>query len=336
MQIPETLQRACDRILGGAPVVERSYTHTPGGELRGTLRVRVGDVTAYATRRKDGSVTEKEARVLRGLSAGGGPVPRFLGFEEGWLLAADAGRPRLSERLDAASDDEATDLLTRAIRSLTDLQRVGREQGLADAAVPFARGPSVAAHLTMLPEMIGDLVGVAPPGTDTNAQGALLITAGDAFVKWDARPANATLTADGDVAWFDFQHCNRRWPADDFVWLLCDATVPSSVGPARRLALLAEERAGDDDWAPGTPLDYVATLGTAHVLTRVRGQIEARAGGAETTWEESLREDWSGSAQALSNLFERGAAICALSSLTDPLEPWFGELLDRHRAGHAR
>jgi hypothetical protein len=326
------LRKACESLLGGEPVVERWYAYEPGGERRGTLRVRVGDVTAYATQRKDGRTTAKEARVLSVLSARDGPVPAFLGFEHGWLLAADAGKLRLSQRLAEADEEQGQALLDSAVATLQEIQRIGTEEDLADVAIPFARGPQVAEHLAGLPESVGARLGLPAPAFDREVVQELLATAGEAFVKWDARPANATVPGSA-VVWHDFQHCNRRWPADDFVWLLCDETMPGVLRPARRLAALASEHDSDDAWAPGSDGDtYVAALGVAHVLTRLTAQLDAQDRGVETTWMESLEQDWNGAPKAVTRLLRRGAAVSALSAATAPLDPWFRELQERRQA----
>ena len=303
-----------------------------GEQIQGDVVTAGDDERLVETRRRMQQLRAKEARVLKALSDRGGPVPRFLGFEEGWLLAADAGRRRLSQHLAAADADGARGLLGAAIESLTTIQTLGAEEALADVVIPFAQGQAVAAHLSGLPDAIGKRLELPAPERDVAAQAALLAAPGHAFVKWDARPANATVYEEV-VLWHDFQHCNRRWPADDLVWLLCDETVPASARPAALLADAAKHHRGDDAWSPGAAFDYVATLGTAHVLTRLGGQLDAQDEGVVTTWEESLAQDWNGAPKAIAHLLRRGAAVSALSPLTSPLEPWFRELLDRHRGG---
>jgi len=88
-----------------------------------------------------------------------------------------------------------------------------------------------------------------------------LAPTGTAFIRWDARPANAVRDRTGRVWWFDFERSVCHWPLDDVIWLLCDETIPEAVDTARLLEEACRELAREEaTLLPPAPLEYVACL----------------------------------------------------------------------------
>ncbi len=307
----------CRRILGREPAQVERFRQGPGGAERGTVRVVVGGRSVYATRRQNPEVTEREARILRDLKAQGAPVPRVLAFEDGWLLVESAGDERLAQSLARLSAREGTTLLRRAIDALEVIHRAGQIAQLDRVVPQYAHGPETARHLLHTLEAIGTLQGVELPEFDGPGVAALLARPGDAFIKWDARAANAAAGPDGAVRWFDWQHANRRHRADDLVWLLCDEFVPEELDPAERLASLARAWEGDATRA--------VVQGCAHVGVRLRG-ILTGGPGLDASFEACLAEDWLGSRASALRLCRRGAALAREAEIVRPLVDWYQRL----------
>ncbi|MEM7246686.1 MAG: hypothetical protein AAF533_15150 [Acidobacteriota bacterium] len=318
--IPTELARLCRSVLGATPDSMDGYTTGPKGKARDTHQIHVDGISYFATRRESAAVAEKEARVLEALSKRAAPVPRFLAFEDGWLLQESAGEKRLSEALNEVDAAEARALLERACDGLASIQAIGAEAELAAVVTPFATGEETADRLLAIPDRISELAGVAPPSIDDTTRRRLrehLASPGSSFIKWDARPANAAVGADGAIRWFDWQHCNRRHRADDLVWFACDESVPAASEPTTLLTTLASS------WGAGP--DYVAALGVAHVGTRMLSLLTGPVG-LSASWRDCLAHDWCGSRESACRLSRRGAEVARLTDLTAGFVGWFESL----------
>lgn len=304
-------------MLGHAPDRLVTFSTGPRGAERGTCRAHVGTRTVYATRRRDPAVTAREAEILEALHAEGAPVPRVIAFEEGWLLQASAGPQRLSESLNHAATEPSRRLLVTAVESLADLHRAGEDRHLEARVPTFACGERTAGRLLEHLEAVGERCHVPLPSVDKARLLDLMGRPGDAFVKWDARPANAAVDAQGMLRWFDWQHANRRHRSDDLVWLLCDESIPDACDAP---SLLFESAA---TWREDP--DRVAAMAVAHVGTRLRGCFTGAAG-LDTSWKACLESDWLGSRETVRRLCHRGAGVAPHSRLTEPLGEWFERL----------
>jgi hypothetical protein len=79
------------------------------------------------------------------------------------------------------------------------------------------------------PKTLGKTLGIgAPLLKDSKINKALMIRP-ETFIKWDARAGNAILGIDGELSWFDWEHCGTRCAIDDLVWFLCDEWIPSNT-----------------------------------------------------------------------------------------------------------
>lgn len=213
----------CERAFG-AEVVSFAF---PGGSRRDSCRLVLSDGRSLiATIRDETHRAELEANVLDALAPHGAPAPRVLADNGRVLFQEDRGSERLSVALHRADASRAGELLGGALASLVALQEAGRRAGLV------ANVPMLGCHhgwiesLIDRPVALGSLLDVEPPRPDVEAMRDLLGVLDPAFIKWDARPANAVLGPQGAISWIDFEHCGARNPLDDLAWLLADETVP--------------------------------------------------------------------------------------------------------------
>ena len=224
----------CERLLGSEAV---GFAF-PGGSRRDSCRVTLADGRSLiATVRDEPHRAELEARALAALAPHGAPAPRVIADNGRVLIQEDRGERRLSVALHEADADEAGALLGAALDSLLALHEAGRRAGLAARVPMLGVADWWIRALIDRPVALGNLLGIEPPAPDVHAMRDLLGVLDPAFVKWDARPANAVLDEAGRIAWIDFEHCGARNPLDDLAWLLADEYTPAD--PARDEALVA-------------------------------------------------------------------------------------------------
>jgi hypothetical protein len=314
--VPAALAALCRRHLGEEPESISPFLGRDG-HARASMRLSVGAGSYIATRRAAPRRTQLEAVTLRVLTAGGAPVPRCIAFEEGWLLQEDLGTRTLAQALATAT--APTDLLKQAITALGQVHRVGQASPLRARLPAGGQGPEWARRrLDRLVQL-----GIPTPPDFKATFLHLLSTPGTAFIKRDARPANAALAPDGTVRWFDWEHVCRRWPVDDLVWLLCDETVPD---PAAARALLLDWVAQTPGCAPEPAAHYLAVATVHHYAWRIGLHLEALGTHGETSWERCVSQDWTGSSEALRRLGRAGAQAAEAWPLTAPLSPWFTQV----------
>ena len=312
--------KACEKMIGRQ--VER--VEYPGGKSRDSVRLILEDRTSiYATRRKNEKISDKEARVLTSLFEAGAPVPKVLGFKDGILLQQDLGNLRLSQALADVSNGSTFELLHAALESLTRIHRAAEAAGLDETVPPIGRNERWIDGLLGRPKEISKELGMTAPSVDFGALKSMLLPGLPRLVKWDARPGNALLLADGTVAWIDWEHCGARQRLDDLVWLLGDEATPEAPDAEERLLgthvpVFADGRALDE------ALDYIAVLGCFHLCVRLE-LILGRKGDGEW-WDASycLEKDKVGvTPEAVARLCARGGRWSARNRLTRPLARWF-------------
>lgn len=264
----------CRDVLDREPqTVERL-----GGKARTVARVGFDDgSTAIVCRRDQVSRAELEANVLRDLRRYGAPTPRLVARRDGWLMQEDLGHNRLSEHLVPSDRDTCRAWLERAAESLIRLQAAGSAAGLQNLVAPIGRREGWTENLVAAPDAVAGWTGLPVPDFDRQSVDLVLRSADRRFIKWDARPGNAIATRNGDLFWFDFEHCGCRDPLDDLAWLLCDEYVPDD--PAFETELLPMVL---PFLAPRRPAHaarrYLATFGVLHSCIRlnlIHGQKDA-------------------------------------------------------------
>jgi hypothetical protein len=257
---PAAVAEICSQIFA-MPVVKVT---APGGKSRESLRVHFANRTIVATQRSYPGRMRMEVEVLKRLTAEGAPVPKFLGGSENIFFQADVGTRRLSGEMMNANDAGKIDIAARAFESLLKIREAGEKSGLADIV------PALGTDEKWVKGFLGTSVRtakkfkIAPPEVDFQALTDRLHVPATTFLKWDARPGNASIGAHSQVFWFDWEHCGKRQGMEDFAWLAGDEFWP--VGCDDAVAILQEQlpkdRAKDD-------LEYLGLFITFHIIQRL-------------------------------------------------------------------
>jgi hypothetical protein len=301
----------------------------PGGRLRRSVRLFLEDRSVIVTKRRAPARARLEAEVLQVLADQGAPVPGLLGFDGVWLIQEDLGSSRLSQALAAMHEAEAEGLLENAIAGLAAAQQAGRERGLDRQVVAIGKNADWIATLATIHRRIGEQLQLSAPALPTDRLVAQLRPQRPAFIKWDARPANAAIRADGAVAWFDWEHCGCRHPLDDVVWLLCDEYTPDLPKAEERLIgrILPWFLNGS---AQDVAYDYLMTFGVLHGAMRLSLILTEKADGPWWDPARCLDLDSVGVTLEMAlRLCRRSARWAARGSLTPELGNWFEEVAER-------
>jgi hypothetical protein len=325
---PDILERqaraACAALLGLNP----QRMEQPGRRRWPTFRAYAPGKSVIITRRKDQRRATLEAGVLSELAATGAPVPRVLAFDGEWLIQEDLGARRLSQALAAGTPAEIEAWLDRALGSLARIHRAAASVGLPDRVAGIGTRPGWVSNLSRAPSRVGAALGHTPPALPHDALDRALGSSHATFVKWDARPGNA-VAGDGDVTWFDWEHCGCREPLDDMAWLLTDEYTPDLPDVEDRLIAGHLETMA----APGSkdaPLEYLMAFGALHTCIRLRLVLGDRKDGRWRDGKACLEHDKIGTTfDYARTLCERGARWASRARLTEALVPWFRALPER-------
>ncbi len=316
---PENVARICARIFD-QPVEKVT---APGGNSRESLRVHFPARTIIATQRAWPGRMRLEMEVLRRLSEQGAPVPAFLGGTEQMFFQADLGPRRLTGELAIAAGRGDTTMMLRALESLVSIREAAARADLAAIVPALGERPEWVAGLVRTVVRTSEMLGIDAPSLDFAALDAALLVPARRFVKWDARPGNASVGADGRVAWFDWEHCGRRQGIEDFAWLTGDEFWPwpsETVLPALERILPAHSAAD---------LSYLTLFISFHFvqrLTLILGR-QARHGWEDRT--HAMRYDRIGTDPELARrLCRHGAGWAVHHRLTRPMVAWFAEAAD--------
>lgn len=310
---------ACARLIGQTP----TGIDWPASRSRRSVRLRLDGGSVIATRRKSVGRSELEAGVMRVLNANGAAVPAVLAYDGVWMIQEDLGGTRLAELLRKAEDgndhEAAWALLESAAESLRHIHEIGDRTGLSERVVRLGASPDWVGRLVDMPARIGAALDLPPPDLDRDALTARLALDVPCLLKWDARPGNAVVRADGRIAWFDWEHSGTRNAMDDFAWLLADEYVGGLTG--------LEAVAVDN--APVTLPDeaartYFCTYAVFHTAVRLALIVDNLGDG--DWWDEGkcLKEDRVRvTPGAVRGLAVRGAAWADSQRETAPLARWF-------------
>lgn len=237
----------------------------PGGKSRESLRVHFATKTIVATQRSYPGRMRMEVEVLRRLTEQGAPVPKFLGGTEQIFFQEDVGSRRLSGEMLLGGEQHGLDVAARALESLLHIREAGKRAGLAEIV------PALGEEKDWVKGLVGSVVGasdkfaIAKPELDIAAMVERLHVPADTFLKWDARPGNASVGANEQVYWFDWEHCGKRQGMEDFAWLAGDEFWPFGTDAVVDIltALLPKDSAQAE-------LDYLGLFITFHILQRLQ------------------------------------------------------------------
>jgi hypothetical protein len=289
----------------------------------------MADRSVIVSRRDDQRRAELEAGVLSELGGHGAPSPRVLAFDGEWLIQEDLGGRRLAQALVAGTPKEAEQWLDKALDSLARIHASGRSLGLPGRVARIGGRPGWLLNLARAPEWLGARTGRPAPTLPMDALADALSTDHATFIKWDARPGNAIALADGEVAWFDWEHCGCREPLDDMAWLLGDEYTPDIPDMEDRLIARHLETIA----APGSkdaPLEYLMAFGALHMCIRLNLILTNKGDAPWREVETCLEHDKVGVALDCAHaLCRRAARWASRAELTAPLAPWLASLPER-------
>lgn len=288
------------------------------------IRLGSGGETLIAARRPSEDRAALEAAVLTGLSEHGAPVPGLIAQRGRWVFQEDLPGERLSIALwNPAHDAEAS--LPRALETLARIHEAGRRAGLDQCVARLGTAADWRRRLAGMPERLAQASGIALPDYDRTALADRIAPRAFALVKWDARPANAMLSDDGAIRWFDWEHCGCRDPLDDAAWLLGDEYLPDPDSAAL-LEHAVERIAGNADGARA----YLLAMTVLHMSVRLALILEKRdSHGGWRDWETCLKLDKVGStAPAFRRTAARAGRWAAEGPHLAPLAPFFEALAD--------
>jgi len=312
---PEAVAKISEQIF--AMPVER--VTAPGGKTRESLRVHFSNRTIVATQRSYPGRMRLEVEVLKRLTEHGAPVPKFLNGNERIFFQQDVGSRRLSGEMMNANDTGKIDIAARAFDSLLKIREAGEKSGLADIV------PALGTDEKWVKGFLGTSVrtskkfDIAPPTVDFQELTDRLHVPATTFLKWDARPGNASIGAKGQVFWFDWEHCGKRQGMEDFAWLAGDEFWPVGCDDAVKILeeLLPKDRAKGD-------LEYLGLFITFHIIQRLTiiHRRFTKAGWVDA--EKAMKYDKIGVDPELGRrLCRHGSGWADRSELTRPMLRWF-------------
>lgn len=314
----EDIVAVAERLFG-----ERVLKATaPGGKRRDSYRIFLDGRTVIVTRRRGGGRAHRETLVLRELSPCCADMPRFLGFEDGLLFQSDLGENRLSQLSQEVDEARRADLAAQAVAAIFRIQSAARGVASLGDLPHLGASPAWVAAVADAPDRLARRIGSAAPRFDRAALCARLTQPPAQFVKWDCRPGNAAVTADGKVAWFDFEYAGRRHGAEDIGFLLGDEVWP--VAADTMFDIVAQQFDPGCGHDRAAYLDYLGLYATCHAVQRIRLVLSEVDRRGWTTQARALRYDKVGTHPLLGARVSDHAAQCAdRNPLTRPLVPLF-------------
>lgn len=316
----QALIRATNSLLNGS-VVSVEY---PGGRSRESYRMLLDSgASVIATRRSTLARARREVAILGALNRHDAPVPALLGTNHSQtLIQEEIYGQRLSLALKDANADEYFALISSALASLASIQVAATAEGLEAEVSLLGADPKWILNLIGRPGILGKHLGVVAPRLDKVALVDRLRVDTGSFIKWDARPGNALVTALGDVVWFDWEHAGKRHRLDDVAWVLGDEFLPDH--PEKEASLINEmlPRFANGRSAADA-FDYLMCYGTFHMIVRL-GLILKYMTGRWWDLDECIANDKVGvTRECAERLRLRGARWSRQSTLTEPLHDWF-------------
>jgi len=299
----------------------------PGGNTRDAVRVNVGHLSVIVTKRKSLQRAQLESTVLRLLNQGAAPVPRLIAYRDHFLIQQDMGSQRLSESLNNGGLEHVTQSLESALTSLSAIHEVGKTNSQFNSVVVLGDKTQWLASFAKSAERLGILLGVPAPSLDVDKLVDLLRVDQPTFIKWDARPGNAVVSANGGVSWIDWEHCGRRHPLDDVAWLLADEYTPYL--PQEESALITCVL---PMFANGYSLEqaheYLRVFGTFHSCIRIAMILNHQSKRGWWDFQKCLELDRVGVVRELAiQSCQRAAHWSSHSKLTNNLTPWLEDVL---------
>ncbi len=279
----EEISTVCRQILGAEPT---GITY-PGGRDRKTVIADIGDREIVATKRSSLSRAKLEARVLQVL--GDGPhVPKLLGQKGNFVLQSRLIGQRLSEALELSNVETRKELLISAGMSLIELQVKANDSDLLSEAPKIGDRKGWHLDFAKSPDRLAEQISASPPVYEPDLLASIIAVRLPSFVKWDSRPGNALVDAQGSVGWFDWEHCGVGSAEDDLVWMLADEWSPN-VPEAEFELLKRMASIHDEDFE--TLVSRFHTKAVLHSIIRLGLILRRKGDGPWWNAESSLKND---------------------------------------------
>ena len=302
----------------------------PGGPTRKSYRLHLIDGrSVIATERRERSLLAIECTVLRKVGESSSFVPKLLATDGHYLLVQeDLQGVRLPEALHDSNEQQVEILLDKALKSLSTIQKIGSEKGLDEQFQPIGNTQEWITGLIDRPAIVGKYFQIHPSQPDVDKLFNLFTVSKQRFVKWDARPGNAIVQAQGNIAWFDWEHCGTRNRLDDLAWLLCDEFVIDSPEMEKRL-IDNNLESFSDHFSLDHAREYLYSFGVLHSSVRLGLLLHYKHKGPWWDLDKCLEGDKAGVTLELTErICYRASRWAKQSEYTEVLSPWFIEMAE--------
>lgn len=325
-RLKKKLAADCSQLLGER-ITEMQY---PGGRSRSSFRLvlETGSPVIVSIR-KTRQRADLERTVLKELAPRGAQVPHLIaGDKRRLLIQEEIPGERLSQALHGQDEATVERLLDAALTSLSESQRLGSEAGFDAQLTPLGGSFDWLVGLLDRPAVIGNFLGVPPARPQLGPLEELLAVRQPRFVKWDSRPGNAMVKADGQVYWFDWEHCGTRNRLDDMAWLLADEYVPDY--PAVEERLIDKHIASfADDLSVDEAKQYLSAYGVFHLSVRLGLICKYKRRGDWWDQDYCLERDKVGvTRESMLRTCSRGERWARRNPNTESLASWYAAMAD--------
>jgi len=243
----------------------------------------------------------------------------------GIFFQEDMGARRLSGEMLHTSGDAQIDVASRAVASLVEIRAAGKRARLADIVPALGDKKEWVAGFVASPTTVAQDFGFLSPELAMDKVVDRLNVVADTFIKWDARPGNASIGKDTKVYWFDWEHCGKRHGVEDLAWLAGDEFWP--VGAKDMAALFHRHlpvETRDEEIA------YLGVYLTFHTVQRLRLILRRHAKKGWIDPLKAMKYDRIGVDRDLAlRLCGHGRDWAERDALTRPMKAWFDACADK-------
>lgn len=324
------LAKKCEQLLGER-VASMQY---PGGRSRRSFRLLLQNNNSVIVSIRPARVRAKtERRILRELSAKAAPVPSLLANDgRNLLIQEEIAGERLAQAIHHQDEARVEEVLDGALTSLSQAHRAGSESGFDTRLSVLGGSFEWLVGFLDRPAVIGNILKVPAPRPKLAQLESLLAVRTPRFIKWDARPGNAIIRADGKVFWFDWEHCGTRNRLDDMAWLLADEFVPDFPEAEERL-IEKHVASFADDLSTDEAKHYLSAYGVFHLSVRLGLICKYKMQGDWWNHDYCVDRDKVGVTwECMQRVCRRGERWARRNPYTEPLAGWFTAIGDHFAA----
>jgi hypothetical protein len=319
----------------GQPV---SKVACPGGRDRAIFRVYMGADSVIVSKRSYAKGAALERRILDHLAPLTNHFPQILADLDGFLIQTDMGVTSLAQSMQNADHAGKLDLFNRAIQSVFSYQMDIGHPFPETEILPLHMKPDDLDYFLQGPLRTGAVFGARMPGFDWETLRIHFQPTDACFVKWDNRVANAALSANGTIGWFDFEDSRLGAGYEDLAWLAADEFPALSFDDI--YPLLEAEIAMHHGLAAPIVLRRFHIMSCLLIAMRARriGRHLQKKGKWYTLAEINRSDRVGAHPDLVRALLKRGQAFAMLEPETKPLKVMFQDIensLDDAAGGHS-